>query len=117
MNKSSRLNYSKMADQIAQEIPKGVYLSSINISPFVKRDKRTNLVRFKKEEVKIIGETKNYKTFNSWFIKIKELDWISEIEVLRYQEQNKGHNAEFSINILVKWKALSQNTKKDFTSG
>lgn len=102
MNKSSHLNYSKMADQIAKEIPRGIFLNSIDISPFVKRDKRTNLVRFKKEEIKIEGETKNYKIFNSWFSNIKELDWVSEIEVLGYQEQNKGHKAEFSINILVK---------------
>ncbi len=102
INKSSNLPYSKMMDQLALKIPKGLYLKSVNLSPLRKREKRTNLFRFKKEEIKIEGETVNYIIFNSWFTSVKKLDWVSDIEILGYKEQNKGHRADFSINIRLK---------------
>ena len=89
-------------DQLALKIPKGLYLKSVNLSPLRKREKRTNLFRFKKEEIKIEGETVNYIIFNSWFTSVKKLDWVSDIEILGYKEQNKGHRADFSINIRLK---------------
>ena len=86
---------------MAIQLPKGINLKNVDCSPFVKKDKRTNLVRFNSNEIRVSGETKNYRTFNAWFNSLKKLEWVSKIEVLGYQEKNNGHQAEFTFNIIV----------------
>lgn len=102
VNGSSGSSFSKMADQIASVVPKGIVLRELSIYPLEKRLKKQNLVRFYNGEIIVGGETKNYGQFQKWFKALEEFNWVEDIDVVGYQETNNSHRAEFSITIEIR---------------
>lgn len=95
-------NFSKMADEIAAEVPSGLSLQELSIYPLERKLKKQNLVRFHRNEIFIQGETRDYKRFQNWFNTVKSFDWVEDIDVVGYQEIDSRHQAEFSLNIIIK---------------
>lgn len=87
------------ADEIAQTIPNEILLSILNIFP-VHQDKKDKKLKFD-FEILLKGTSSKSSVLNAWINKLKEQDWIKEVQVLPYSESTPGRG-EFELRIVPK---------------
>lgn len=92
MGKNNLLDKSKTsfyADQIAAMIPAGISLRKMQIFPAIAKSRREKeYFSFDKKSILLSGENNKVMMLNLWIKQLEGLDWIEEVKVLPYKEQN-----------------------------
>lgn len=99
VNGSQSFAASKMADAIAGIVPKGVALKRLAFNPVERHLKKENLVRFSRDKILVKGESESYSDFQQWLTALKSLEWLGKLEILGYEEADKGNAAIFEVSI------------------
>lgn len=91
---------SKMLDQIALSLPKGLHLKKLQVNPVTKIKQKDELVELLPNVIEIQGETKDYLSYKEWIIRLKGLSWVKKLNILGYEE-GTNHSASFNLRIEI----------------
>lgn len=105
IEKNGLLSFSKQsfyADRIASSIPDNVNLSLMKQCPL-----KTKLIDqiqpdIQNDVILIEGESKNSVRLNEWINKLSLENWIEQVDVTNYSQENSNSRGKFSIKIKLK---------------
>lgn len=97
---ASRLSY--FADRIANSLPKNIQLSGMNINPLNTKIKDEKILGFTTNTINISGSVNQSIVLNNWVKKIKEFDWIKNVNITEYNQEVADIPANFEIIIDLK---------------
>lgn len=100
-NQSDYLSTAQALDQLAERLPKEVKFKRLQSHPVERIKEKEGKVFYERNTVRILGEAKNYRSFQDWVLKIKSLEWVADLEILGYQELSTGHEAEFILKLEI----------------
>jgi hypothetical protein len=89
------------ADQIAMSTPTSIQLDRLFVNPLGKRIKKAEDIQFFYNTIKIEGTVNKSIELNNWIKEIKELEWIEDIDVINYIQENLNTPGEFEIEIII----------------
>ncbi|MCB9266028.1 MAG: hypothetical protein H6558_13450 [Lewinellaceae bacterium] len=91
------------ADEVGRIAPGGITLEELWIFPLqnpdVKRDKQDGFV-FQDNLILARGLSRNSAILNLWIKQLESLDWVKEVKVLPYREDENGAG-EFELHIII----------------
>lgn len=91
-------NRAFLLSEIGASKPRALTLKEIHFSqPRGAQDKANMLQTL----INIKGETSNLTNINNWLFMLKEKNWVLNISLLRYQQDN--NNNQFSFDILIRY--------------
>ena len=96
----SSTKWSYYADRIAISLPSKISLTEMVINPLSKKVEPGNEVLFIKNIIEISGKTSSSIYLNDWIKILNQEDWISDIEIINFTQENKYSAGEFSIKVL-----------------
>lgn len=89
------------ADQIAAIVPPGIQLKELHIFPALNSSKREKeYFSFDKKVIHILGQNNKVMMLNLWIKQLEGLDWVEEVKVLPYKEQNGI--GQFDLELLLR---------------
>lgn len=97
--KSSRFSY--YSDRLVLLLPPSIKLSKLDIQPLYKKIKSANSIEIKKNIISIIGNVQNGLILNEWIKKIKNENWVKEVIIISYKQENINTSGEFNIEITI----------------
>jgi hypothetical protein len=97
MIQSSRT--SLFADRIAMDLPEAIELSEMNIYPRVKRLSGEENLAFTQKEISVKGVCKIGADLNSWIKDLKKKDFVKDVELINYSQDNSREPGSFIIAI------------------
>ncbi len=99
---NSRTSY--YADQLASNLPATIQWKSLNIHPLKKKkaSEETNVLFFENKLITISGSCERSTELNDWMKEIKKKDWISDVTMVNYQQDNAKEDGEFLIEVKLK---------------
>lgn len=86
---------------IIKEIPRDISLDQLNILPLYENIKQNKKVDFEAKTVKLIGETNNESSLNSWIDQLKSIQWAKNFEILSIKRDKKGIT-HFELKMIIK---------------
>ncbi len=92
---ASQSKVSFIADRIAGTIPEGIQLSELEI--FKQSNKRKEGFVFDRRQIVISGWSKSSLIVNDWIKKIKELEWVEDVDVADYVWEEKEGRGAFEV--------------------
>jgi Tfp pilus assembly protein PilN len=101
LNKSGLGDVSRVSlyiDQIASTVPTKLKLSKVTANP-EKKGLRSSDLDFDKARIDITGITPNGEVLNYWINKLRELQWIKNIEISEYDLEAKSQYAGFILQL------------------
>lgn len=101
LNQNSKASF--YSDRIAASVPKGIQFSLLEIFPSQEKEDlfgEEELQKFAKDIILVKGFCKSSLTYNQWIKKLKELDWIKEVNHLDYKDVDK-QLAEFELKLTI----------------
>lgn len=105
LTKTGWLNPSKASyysDQIGETVPKSIRLTQLQLNPIdKKKTKKQKETIFTSNLILVSGTSKSSMELNKWIKVVKELDWVSNAEVLDYEQKTGSRNAEFTIEVIL----------------
>ncbi len=84
-------------DRIMSVKPVAAQLSETSLFP-IKDEKDLTFIN---NEIKIIGQTKDNRSLNSWMNSLKQFDWVDFVEIEQLKESDQGIN-QFHLKIILK---------------
>ncbi|MHC0439230.1 PilN domain-containing protein [Flavobacterium sp. 3-210] len=87
--------------EIIKGIPSDISLTNLNVIPLSKEIKATQKISFEAQTIIVKGETFNESSFNSWMIKLKQMDWLKNFEIISFKKDKKN-KSQFEIKITIK---------------
>ncbi len=99
---SSRTSY--FADQLAKELPSSLQLTGLNIHPLKKKKagEEDHGFSFENKTILVSGNCQRNTELNEWMKKIKKLNWVNDVSLLNYKQENAGEAGIFLIGITIK---------------
>ncbi len=86
-------NYAvKYFSDIGKSIPMTISLDFIKVKNPVKNIKPNEKVVFNLSAIEIGGYTTNDNSFNNWVKSLKQIDWVKQIEIVKYREDSRSEN-------------------------
>ena len=100
VTKASRISF--YADQIALTVPKSIQLNQLFINPLTnKRIGKAEDIQFNYSLIKISGEVSRSIELNSWIKELKHYEWIKDINIISFIQDNLKTPGEFEILIHI----------------
>ena len=97
----SRTSY--LADRIAETVPSAIQLTGMFINPLQKKmSKDEDGVNFDENIININGLSKRSTYLNDWIVTLEKYDWIGEILVVNYTQDNEINAGEFNLEVRLK---------------
>jgi Tfp pilus assembly protein PilN len=95
---------SYYADQLAASIPASIQLLEMNIHPLKKKEASdvTNAFYFENQLIKISGKCNRNTELNDWMKALKEKNWIENVSLLNYKQDNAKDDGVFFIELKLK---------------
>lgn len=94
-------NYNaKYISDIGESIPLAISLGYIRLKKPVKKIKPNEKVIYNQNTIEVSGYTTSDGVFNNWVKSLKEVNWIKQIEILKYNEDSKSKNS-FLISLEI----------------
>lgn len=94
-------NYNaKYISDIGESIPLAISLDYIRLKKPVKKIKPNEKVIYNQNTIEVSGYTTSDGVFNNWVKSLKEVNWIKQIEILKYNEDSKSKNS-FLISLEI----------------
>lgn len=89
------------ADRIAMDLPDRIRLNEININPVEKNIKLGESIIFEHENIIVRGKCKKSSYLNSWILALRQNDWVKDILLINYQQENSSEPGFFEIKIIL----------------
>lgn len=102
VNGADQGQLAMMGDQIASKVPADVALIRMAFNPVERYLKRENLIRYQHGEILVQGTANRYGALAEWIKGVKQLEWVSALEVIGYEESGSKKDGEFSVKIKFK---------------
>ena len=90
------------ADQIAMSVPASIQLDQLFINPLTKRINKAEDIHFTYNTVKIIGSVSRSIELNNWIKKLKKYEWVNDINIISFIQDNLKTPGEFELQIVIK---------------
>jgi Tfp pilus assembly protein PilN len=100
LNAQSKLSF--YADRIANDLPQGVRLTSMELNPVENKIKKGKEIKYKSKFILIQGETTYPLDLNLWIRNLKKEEWVRKVSRQEYLLRQKNEPAYFVIEIEVK---------------
>lgn len=102
MLENSRTSY--YADRLAKDLPASVQFTGLNIHPLKKKNpgEEDKGFLFENKSVLVSGNCKRNTELNEWMKKMKKENWVEDLTLLNYRQDNKDENGIFLIEIKLK---------------
>ena len=100
LKNASRVSF--YADRIAMDLPEKIRLIELNVNPLEKKIKTGEPIVFGHNNIVVKGNSKRSSDLNNWILILKQNDWVSDILVINYQQENPLEPGVFEIKISVK---------------
>lgn len=96
-------NTSFYADRIVVSVPHDIDLSQLTIHPLAKKIKKDERIEFKNNVIMVEGECNKSKDLDDWVQNLKrEYNWIKQLTVVGYSQNNSKEKGEFQLEINLK---------------
>ena len=92
---------SYYADRTLLDLPETIQLTQLFIYPPEKKTKNDEPVIFLNKVILIKGNCRKSTTLNEWIRTLKKKEWISDVAVLSYKQENVNDPGEFEIKITI----------------
>ena len=102
VNSGDQAQLAMMGDQIASKVPADVALIRMAFNPVERYLKRENLIRYQQGEILVQGTASRYGALAEWIKGVKQLEWVSALEIVGYEESGSKKYGEFSVKIKFK---------------
>ncbi|MBN1953390.1 MAG: hypothetical protein JW801_19450 [Bacteroidales bacterium] len=99
MGLAENTKYSFYLDRMISVMPNGITLNKLQCSPLNDKINEKKPLVFERQ-ILMEGASQGSLTLNEWINKLKDLDWIRDIEVVWYRK--KDELGEFQLNVFVK---------------
>ncbi|MGE0562537.1 MAG: hypothetical protein AB7O47_12030 [Flavobacteriales bacterium] len=99
LTKASKVSY--YADQIALTIPNSIQLNQLFINPLEKRIKKSEDILFQYNKMKLTGTVSSSIELNYWIKKLKKYEWVADIMVISFIQDNIKTAGEFEVEINI----------------
>ncbi len=91
------------ADQVAQTVPADVKLAILEVGVLDDRSIRTERTyRFDSETIRVRGESTDALSLSKWTTDLKDLSWIDEVKVLKYEFDPRIQKGVFEFTIKIR---------------
>lgn len=99
---NSRTSY--YADRIAESLPASIQLTEMNIHPLKKKaaDDVTDNLFFENKRIAVSGKCQRSTGLNDWIKELKQKNWIADVVLVNYNQDNKTEAGLFFIDIKLK---------------
>jgi len=87
--------------EITKDIPNEISLSELSVSPPVSKIKSKEKIQFANNLIRILGTAVSNTDFSEWIKKIKELDWVENLEIMDFGKD--GNANTFEIQIIIRF--------------
>ena len=95
--RASRISY--YTDQIGLSIPASIQLNQLFINPLTKKINKAEDINFNYNSIKITGTVSRSIELNNWIKTLKEYEWVSEINIISFIQDNIKTVGEFEIEV------------------
>lgn len=95
---------SYFADCLADNLPSSITWTNLDIHPFKKKDpsNQSNVLEFENNLIRVSGNCNESIDLNDWMKKIKQFEWVGNVELLNYKQENAKENGFFVLEITLK---------------
>jgi len=103
--KSGFLDASKLSyytDRLAYSLPDEIQLISMKINPLAGKIKNDKPIEFNNKTITISGNVSQSIFLNNWVKKIKEFDWVEQVNIVDYMQESSESVAVFELEIKLK---------------
>ncbi len=100
MLETSRTSY--YADQLAADLPNTILLTLLNVNPVVKKVKLEEGISFNTKTIIIEGVSRRSTELNNWIKIIKTKNWVEEVALINYSQDESKVTGEFVLEVRVK---------------
>ncbi len=99
---NSRTSY--YADQLAKELPVSMQFTGLDIHPLKKKNpgEDRTLFLFENKLIHVSGNCQRNTELNEWMKKIKKQNWVDDVVLLNYKQDNVRENGFFLVEIKLK---------------
>ena len=97
--RASRISY--YTDQIGISIPETIQLNQLFINPLEKRINKAEDINFNYNSIKLTGTVSRSIELNNWIKLLKEYDWVNEIIIVSFIQDNIKTVGEFEIEVTI----------------
>ena len=99
---NSRTSY--YADRLAESLPASIQLTEMNIHPLKKKaaDDESDNLFFENKRIAISGKCQRSTELNDWIKELKQKNWIADVVLMNYNQDNKTEAGLFLIDIKLK---------------
>lgn len=97
VTRASKISY--YADQIALSIPSSIQLNQLFINPLEKRVNKAEDILFNYNKIKVAGTVNRSIELNNWIKELKQYEWIADITIVSFVQDNLRTAGEFEIEI------------------
>jgi hypothetical protein len=96
-------NLAWMGDQLASTVPAEIKLTRMNVFPLEKKmedgDEHSS---FNKHIISVRGQTASGSAINEWIKGIKQKDFVSEVSLTNYKQDDENLKGQFNLEIRLK---------------
>ncbi|MCB4797213.1 hypothetical protein [Neotamlana laminarinivorans] len=85
---------------ITTSLPSSILLRELNYQPLQKTIKVNRPIAVHYGSVLVFGDSHSSNAFSQWINTLENLEWVKQLEILHYSDQNKNHSS-FGIKILI----------------
>lgn len=100
LSEPSRTSY--YADQIAQNLPENITLTSMIIQPVKQDIEDEDRLEFENRKILVKGKCPYSLDVNEWVKSLRNKNWVSSITLLNYQQKQEGDKGEFLVEIIFR---------------
>lgn len=100
LTQSSKMSY--YADQIALGLPESIQLNELFINPLMKRIRKAEDINYQFNKISISGTVNKSIELNNWVKQLKNYDWISEVAIVSFLQDNLKISGDFEIEVSIK---------------
>jgi len=97
--RASKISY--YTDQIALSVSEAIQLNQLFVNPLEKRINKVEDINFQFNNIKISGTVSRSIELNNWIKELKKYDWIAEINIISFIQDNLKTAGEFELEIII----------------
>ncbi|MDZ7743584.1 MAG: hypothetical protein U5Q03_18060 [Bacteroidota bacterium] len=90
--------YSFFADRLIACMPEQIILDELSVFP-ASQDKRSKKLSFVQGVISVKGELQDPSILNNWINNLQKKDWISEVQVVKFDHNTRRNTSYFEIEI------------------
>lgn len=89
-------------DQIALGIPTSIQLNQLFINPLLKRVRKAEDINYNFNKIILSGTVNKSIELNTWVKELKAYDWVSEVLIVSFLQDNLRTSGDFELEISIK---------------